>query len=116
MSTVSKHARKRGHERLGLDWRAMERTADKALRDGLKIEDMHGKLRRWADHKRHLHPGCNVVLYGTQVFVFGERDVLVTCNCVSPEVRRSAAGQWMMRRQLLDMAEAARRSGEVRCG
>lgn len=48
---VTRHARKRVHERLGLPTRAVVRAAARALRSGLGCDDVRGELRRYLNGK-----------------------------------------------------------------
>lgn len=98
MSKVTLHAKKRGHERLGLSGRALSNTAEKALFYGLNRHGTHGALRRYLDRKHTLHPHGELVIYGEQVFVFVS-STLVTCWNLPHELKRAALGQWRKKKE-----------------
>lgn len=78
--TVTRHAKKRVHERLGLPSRAVVRAAARALRSGLSSQDVGNDLRRYLDAKA----GQNAELfrvYRGAVFAFamvGDTAALIT--------------------------------------
>jgi hypothetical protein len=88
---LSHHGAARGKERAGLDRRALERTAGKALSHGLRPRDTTGSLRRYLDRLSIAHPGKHPRVHASHVFVFGSNDVLVTVMELPHNYRRSAA-------------------------
>lgn len=91
---LTKHARERSHERLGLDPAAAAKHAERALSDGLPTAQMTGSLRRLVDYKTAVHGNtAHTMLYGMQFFVFAGRKLL-TAYPVPAEVRTAAAAQW----------------------
>lgn len=76
---LTRHARKRAHERLGLSPSAVARLGARARAQGFAIDDCAGELRAWMRGKLHRHPDArNLRVYGLTLFVFGELDALVT--------------------------------------
>lgn len=68
---VSKHARKRIHERCGLGRKAGQKLADRAMKEGLRIEDTSGVIRSYLAHvfyNTEDHP--EIRLLDNHVFVF----------------------------------------------
>lgn len=90
---VSDHAVKRIRERLGLNKKAAAREAERAL-DGLRIDEVVGRLRRWLDRQRHLH-GLDADYRVTPAGVFAYRfGTLATVLPHEPQHRKSAMAQW----------------------
>lgn len=87
---LSHHGTRRGKERAGLDRRALERTAAKALQAGLHPKETAGALRRYLDGQAMQH-GKRLRVLGNHIFVFGSRHVLVTVLELPHEFRRAAA-------------------------
>ena len=87
---LSDHGTRRGKERAGLDRRALERTAGRALSEGLDPQETSGSLRRYLDKLSAVHRKTLRVL-GNHIFVFGSRRVLVTVLELPHEFRRAAA-------------------------
>lgn len=87
--TVTRHAKKRVHERLGLPSRAVVRAAARALRSGLSSQDVGNDLRRYLDAKA----GQNAELfrvYRGAVFAFamvGDTAALITAWPLSKELQ-----------------------------
>ena len=78
--TVTKHARKRLRERLGLPSRAVVRAAALALRSGLSSEDTNKELRRYLDAKAQENADI-IRVYRGSVFAFatvGDTASLIT--------------------------------------
>jgi hypothetical protein len=68
---ITDHAYKRGKERLSFSKSAMDRTAEKAYRFGMKHSDTTGRLRKYVDGIaiNRKYPG-KVMILGTILFVF----------------------------------------------
>jgi hypothetical protein len=88
---VTHHAEDRGKERLGLAKAALHRTAEIALRDGIKTADTTGQLRRYLD-KLYFHDRTanNIRIHGEQVFIFAD-EKLITVHPVPRELRHMLA-------------------------
>ena len=78
---VSKHADKRMRERMGLKRSAVQRTVEKAWRDGLPIRDVNGQERGDNSDRNRWWAGF--------VFVFSQHGDALVCVTV---VRESAEG------------------------
>lgn len=91
---VTDHARRRGKERLGLNAKSLQRTALRALVDGLGRPDAHGQIRAYLDAKRGEHPDGELFVYGEFIFVFAG-NVLITCLRVPPVLKSGALKQWV---------------------
>lgn len=87
---ISHHARERGKQRAGLDAKALERTAAKALQDGLHAHETTGRLRRYLDAIAREHKTTPRV-HGNHVYFFGRENCLVTVIELPHEHRKSAA-------------------------
>lgn len=90
---ITDHAQQRGKERLKLNPASLERTARRALNDGLGRPQTHGALRTYLDGKRAMHPDGEVFLYGEFLFVFAG-NVLLTCFRVPGDLHELALKQW----------------------
>ena len=87
---ITEHAAERAKERLGLNRRAIARLAASALESGISPVDTRGSLRKYLDVKAALHPGCEPLIHGMFVFIFGREDALITVWELPHEFRRSA--------------------------
>ena len=75
---LTKHAVERGKERLGLNRKALQRTADRAFAEGLQVKDTSGTLRRYLDGLGMTYKkGNNTRVYGLHVYII-QRCVLIT--------------------------------------
>lgn len=79
MAVLTNHGKKRMKERNGLPKKAVLAGADRALKRGLKREDLSGSLRRYMDslYWQGEFKGKNVIVYGNMVYIF-DRMVLIT--------------------------------------
>lgn len=91
MIAPTKHARERGRERFVLKASSVERMAVIALGKGLFAGDTAGRLRSYLDRKVAGHPCTTLRIYGEVVFVFGERNVLVTFWPLPHEFKKTVA-------------------------
>ncbi len=96
---LTDHGRARGKERAGLSRRALERTACRALAEGVQPRDAAGSLRRYLDKISIAHPGKRPRVHGQHVFIFGRNDALVTVMELPHEYRRAAASALAKRRR-----------------
>lgn len=72
---VTRHARQRIKERLGLPARAAQRLAERALGSGLSREQVGADLRRLIDAKAFYSPAANgqaLRVYRNAIFVFSQ--------------------------------------------
>ena len=94
---VSRHARMRMRQRLGINKRACDREVARALRHGLRRRELTGAVRRWVDNQRALHPGTRYVIMPNGIFVLG-RDVLVTVISPPQGLRVHIVKAWTRKR------------------
>ena len=78
MAKITKHAEKRAKERCGINDKAIERMAEKVLKDGIKHKDCTGQIKKWVD-KLYLEEKVanNIRLYGDKAYLF-KRTTLIT--------------------------------------
>lgn len=68
---VTKHAKARIHERMGIGKNKSERIADIALKRGLRCTETKGRLRKYMDGLFLSHGvGNNSRVYAEKVFIF----------------------------------------------
>lgn len=76
---ITRHGDRRARKRLGLPRKAVRRAAERALVAGKRADDLYGLLATYiADVKGRSATAEDVVLFGGNVFVFGESGVLIT--------------------------------------
>ncbi len=103
---VHSHAVKRIRGRLGLPKKAAEREALRAL-DGLRIDELGGRLRRYMDNLRHYH-GHDADYRLTPAGVFAYRHgMLVTVFKIDVAHKKSAQTQWQKLRKRQEKEEAS---------
>lgn len=77
-SIVTNHAKQRGKDRLGINKKAVDRIADKALQCGITHAETTGNLKTYIDKIYLSHKnGNNIRVYNRQIFLFND-NVLVT--------------------------------------
>lgn len=83
MAVVTNHGKKRVRERNGLPKKAVLASVDRALKKGLKREELSGSLRRYADslYWQGEFKGKNIIVYGNMIYIF-DRMVLITTFAV----------------------------------
>ena len=76
---VTRHAKKRLHEREGTKKSAVNRKALLVLERGHRLSDMKGRLRRWAEGKNDRADNAdNPIVYGDKLYIFtGEKLITV---------------------------------------
>ena len=75
---MTRHGERRTRERLGIPRSAVNRMADKALREGIHRTETHGSLRRYLDSLYHYDESANNIrVYSEKVWIFSE-DKLIT--------------------------------------
>lgn len=68
---ITNHGRKRVRQRIGVPSRAVQRLADRALREGLRHGDIAGAMGRWLDSLYLRSQGANNMrIFGDKVFLF----------------------------------------------
>jgi len=89
MAEITRHAAKRIRERQGIPKRASQKTADKALAEGLTYEDTSGSLRRFIS-ALYLKRGTanNIRIYCDQVYIFHD-ETLITVFPLPQKYRRT---------------------------
>ena len=77
-SIVTNHAKQRGKDRLGINKKAVDRIADKALEYGLRHLETQGNLKTYIDKLYLSHKNANNIrIHNRQVFLFRD-NVLIT--------------------------------------
>jgi len=95
---VRKHARKRIKERCGLPGKAIERNAEKALREGVRHSECTGRLKKYIDYLFLSHGrGGNIRLYGNHVYIFTVSEELITVLPL-PNAHKNAVKKTLERR------------------
>lgn len=88
---ITRHARKRIKERMGLPKKAIHRHMYKVIQSGIHQDQMIGRLREYAILVIESHDNnCNsTLLYGHHLFLFND-SVLVTVLDVPTELKELA--------------------------
>lgn len=77
MVHVTKHATKRGRERLGLQKQSVERNAERAYSCGLQHRETTGSLRRYLDSVYLKYKTANAIrIYGDHVYIFNGKKLI----------------------------------------
>ncbi|WAC18882.1 hypothetical protein OVA24_16750 [Luteolibacter sp. SL250] len=87
---LSEHGEARGKERVGLNAKALRRTAAKARAEGLRPTDTNGRLRRYLDKISIEHPGRHPRIHGEHIFIFAASTLITVLN-LPHEFRNAAA-------------------------
>lgn len=77
MVQVSKHAKKRIKQRVGVSPKN-SRMINKILSEGIHRERTKGRLRKYMDRIYNYRDNSTPLLYGDKVYVFSKDDVLIT--------------------------------------
>jgi hypothetical protein len=96
---LTRHATDRAHQRLGLGFVAAERLAEAARTQGLGVDEVAGQLRRWMLFKIKEHPGTQLRIYGTKVFVFGRDEAVITILNLPKDYQRAASRRALRKAQ-----------------
>jgi len=81
ISEVTRHARKRGKERMGLSLAAVERMADMALMKGIKHSETTGAFRKYLDRLFMADGKANVAwIYAETIFLFYKETLITVLN------------------------------------
>lgn len=87
---ITHHAHERAGERLGLNAKAIRRTAVKALEKGLAHCETGGSLKRYCDKLFLTHrKATNMRIYGEHIWLFTGR-VLLTVLLLPNELKATA--------------------------
>ena len=103
---LTHHGIQRGKQRAGLDKRALEKTAAKALTDGLVAGETNGRLRRYMDGMLIEHKGASCRIHGNHIFCF-RGEVLITVLDLPLEHRRAALSALKKKREKEDVRSEA---------
>ena len=91
-AVVTAHAQKRTKERVGLPKRAVEKNAERALREGITHAETSGSLRRYMDSLFLTKRTANQLrIYCGNVYLFCN-DVLITVVPLPQKYRATAEG------------------------
>lgn len=85
---VTRHARKRLHERDGTNKASAERKALLALERGCRLEDTKGRLHLWMLEQKEKGSADNLIVYGDKLFIFNG-DTLITVTVLPPDIRKN---------------------------
>lgn len=96
--TVSKHGKKRGKERIGINKSSMDRQANLALERGIKRSQTDGRLHKWITSQCYLYQerreDVEYIVFNNKLFVFnGTCTVLITVLNLPTNLQKIAAKQ-----------------------
>ena len=78
MAKVTKHAKRRMHDRIGITKGIAQKHAGKILREGIKHEDTIGDLHKWMDSEfLKYHTANNMRYYAGRLYIFNG-ELLIT--------------------------------------
>lgn len=91
MGKVTKHAARRGKQRLGIPRKALRRMADRAWASGLRRWEVGGALGRYLDGTWQRSPSAtDIAIYGGYIYVFGDARALITVFRLPTSMARMA--------------------------
>lgn len=73
---MTKHARERSKQRLGLSGKVVKKNLDKIYTFGVRREDTNGRLKRYLDRLHEYNKRSDNVIYGYYVYVFAHGDLV----------------------------------------
>jgi RNA:NAD 2'-phosphotransferase (TPT1/KptA family) len=74
---ITRHAYKRGKQRLGLKRKALQRMAKKALKKGDSHRDAKGAFKRYLDSVYYSHRNANnLKVYGHHIYLFRDATLI----------------------------------------
>lgn len=77
MTHITKHAQQRGKERLGLNLKAFEKTASKALEIGKTHGEFSGSFKRYLDKLYFQYRNANNMrVFGHYIYLFKNDDLI----------------------------------------
>lgn len=83
MIIITRHAQERAKERLGLNKKAIERTAKKAYENGIRHGQTNGNLYKYISGicRKSMIKGSEIILYGDVVYCFKkDNDIVKLCT------------------------------------
>ena len=91
---VTDHGEFRTRKRMGVPKKAVDRLADRALKEGVGRCEFSGSLRRYLDGMYHYHNegANNIKVYAEKVWIFSG-DVLITVLDLPQRYKNSANGK-----------------------
>lgn len=76
---VTKHAKKRIHERLNINKKGSKKLAQKAIKKGISHSEATGQLKKYMDKLFLSHrSACNLRVYNQATFIFDRKFFLIT--------------------------------------
>ena len=90
----SDHAVERVKKRLGLNKKALERHIVKVVSDGVRFDELKGKLKQYATslyYRKNIYP--EIIVYNRFIYLFDDENVLITICYVPSELIKSADQQ-----------------------
>lgn len=85
---VTKHAKKRIHQRMGINRKSAEKISKRALREGFEVREFKGSFRRYLDSKFLQQKNVKIKIYLENVFLFSLDGWLVTVFPVPSKYKR----------------------------
>ena len=90
---VTRHGDKRTRKRVGVNRSAVERTARKALMNGVARHETKGGLRRYLDALYHYNMSAeNMRVWGEKVWLFTDKNILITVLDLPRKYKNRANG------------------------
>ena len=90
--TITRHAKKRMKERLGLPRSALQKAADRAFEEGRTHSEFNGSAKRYLDSLWFMNKRIgHLRIYGGQVYIFAGT-TLVTVYPVPQKLRKVFSG------------------------
>ena len=78
MCKVTRHAKTRIHERMGLPKKSCQKTADRAFENGVRHDETCGQMQKYMTALYERSRTANQIrLYGDKTYIFAD-DVLIT--------------------------------------
>ena len=91
------HAKGRMKERCGLPKKAVERSAQTALEEGICHSECTGRLKKYIDYLFLSHGrGANIRLYGNHVYIFSHTSLITVLAL--PNIYKNAVNKIMKRK------------------
>lgn len=96
VTVVTKHAEERIIERLGVSKSSVQRVADRAYLNGIKMDGTQNALNRWIiwmAHDRGIGDAMRTIrIYGEYVFIFSG-NTLITVHEIPQRLKKQARGR-----------------------
>lgn len=85
---ITRHAYKRGKERLGLNRKAIKRMVRKALKEGENHKDAKGAFKRYLDSVYFSHRNANnLKVYGHHIYLFRDSTLITIYHVPSKFIK-----------------------------